>query len=113
LNAGTQPTFNLYVSRITVPTQVVWHQDDHCAASPPAGSAALFTAIPSAKKASEAFEHGHSVATDPCGAFSEHGYAGIEQKVVKEIAEFVRGKTTIDRTRSCLSKKRARDPSNL
>jgi len=27
-----------------------------------------------------------------CGAFSEHGYAGIEQKVVKEIAEFVRGK---------------------
>jgi hypothetical protein len=92
LNAGTQPTFNLYVSRITVPTQVVWHQNDQCVASPPAGSAALFTAIPSAKKASEAFEHGHSVATDPCGAFSEHGYAGIEQKVVKEIAEFVRGK---------------------
>ena len=61
-------------------------------ASPPAGSAALFTAIPSANKASQAFEHGHSVATDPCGAFSEHGYAGIEEKVVKEIAEFVRGK---------------------
>ena len=92
LNAGTQPTFNLYVSRITVPTQVVWHQDDHCVSSPPAGSAALFAAIPSAKKASEVFDGGHSVATDPCGAFSEHGYAGIEQKVVKEIAEFVRGK---------------------
>src|SRR5215510_9778149 len=92
LNAGTQPTFNLYVSRITVPTQVVWHQDDHCVSSPPAGSAALFTAIPSANKASQAFEGGHSVATDPCGAFSEHGYAGIEPKVVKEIAEFVRGK---------------------
>ena len=92
LNAANQPTFNLYVSRITVPAQVVWHQDDHCVSSPPAGSAALFAAIPSAKKASEVFERGHSVATDPCGAFSEHGYAGIEQKVVKEIAEFVRGK---------------------
>jgi hypothetical protein len=31
------------------------------------------------------------VATDPCGAFSEHGYAGIEEEVVKAIAEFVRG----------------------
>jgi hypothetical protein len=92
LNAANQPTFNLYVSRITIPTQVVWHQDDHCVSSPPDGSAALFAAIPSAKKASEVFDRGHSVATDPCGAFSEHGYAGIEPKVVKEIAEFVRGK---------------------
>jgi hypothetical protein len=91
-NSNNQATFNLYVSRITVPTQVVWHQDDHCVNSPPAGSAALLTAIPSARKASETFEHGHSVATDPCGAFSEHGYAGIEPKVVKEIAEFIRGK---------------------
>src|SRR5262249_1983966 len=92
LNVNNQPTFDLYKSRTTVPTQVVWHQDDHCQFSPPAGSAALFTAIPAAKKARETFEGGHSVATDPCGAFSEHGYAGIEQKVVREIAEFVRGK---------------------
>src|SRR5262249_4700531 len=74
LAAGNQPTFNLYVSRIIVPALVVWHQDDHCTFSPPAGSQALFTAIPSADKASRTFENGHSVATDPCGAFSEHGY---------------------------------------
>jgi pimeloyl-ACP methyl ester carboxylesterase len=89
LTLGTQPTFNLYAQRITVPTLVVWHQDDHCSVSPPAGSAALFTQIPSAGKASRTFEHGHSVATDPCGAFSEHGYAGIEEEVVKKIAEFM------------------------
>lgn len=89
LTLGTQPTFNLYALRITVPTLVVWHQDDHCSFSPPAGAAALFTQIPSADKASRAFEHGHSVATDPCGAFSEHGYAGIEEEVVKKIAEFI------------------------
>src|SRR6266436_6292764 len=40
-NPANQTTFNLYVSRITVPTLVVWHQDDHCTFSPPAGSAAL------------------------------------------------------------------------
>jgi len=28
----------------------------------------------------------------PCGAFSKHGYAGIEEEVVKKIAEFIRGK---------------------
>jgi hypothetical protein len=31
------------------------------------------------------------VATDPCGAFSEHGYAGIEERVVDHIADFIRG----------------------
>ena len=92
LSLANQPTFNLYASRITLPALVVWHQDDHCSLSPPAGSAALFAVIPSAGKASRTFEHGHSVATDPCGAFSEHGYAGIEEEVVKKIAEFIRGK---------------------
>jgi hypothetical protein len=86
-----QATFNLYASRITVPALLVWHRDDHCSFSLPAGSAVLFTAIPSAGKAQRTFEHGHSVATDPCGPFSEHGYAGIEEEVVEEIAEFIRG----------------------
>jgi hypothetical protein len=91
LPAADQPTFNLYASRITLPTLVVWHRDDHCPFSPPAGSAALFTVIPSADKAHRMFEGGHSVATDPCGAFSELGYAGIEEEVVEKIAEFIRG----------------------
>jgi len=88
---ANQPIFNLYASRITVPALVVWHEDDHCIISPPAGSAALFSLIPSAGKASSTFVGGHSVATDPCGAFSEHGYAGIEERVVKAIAQFIRG----------------------
>lgn len=90
VNPADQTTFNLYVSRIMVPTLVVWHQNDHCTLSPPAGSSALFTSIPSSTKDSESFRGGHSVATDPCGAFSEHGYAGIEEDVVKEIADFIK-----------------------
>ena len=89
---ANQTTFNLYASRITLPAQVVWHRDDHCTLSPPAGSATLFSLIPSIHKEQRSFAGGHSVATDPCGAFSEHGYAGIEEKVVEEIAEFIRGK---------------------
>jgi hypothetical protein len=90
LSSTDQPTFNLYVTRITVPTLVVWNQDDHCTASPPSGSAALFAAIPSSDKASDVLEGGHSVATDPCGAFSEHGYAGTARDAVKDIAQFIK-----------------------
>jgi pimeloyl-ACP methyl ester carboxylesterase len=91
-SSADQATFNLYAARITVPALVVWHQDDHCLSfSPPAGSAALFEVLPSIDKASASFEGGHSVAQDPCGPFSEHGYAGIEEEVVDEIAEFIRG----------------------
>jgi hypothetical protein len=79
-----QTTFNMYVSQITGPAFVVWHKDDHCTVSSPAGSQALFTTIPSHNKGSAAFQGGYSVATDPCGAFSEHGYAGIEDEVVKK-----------------------------
>jgi pimeloyl-ACP methyl ester carboxylesterase len=90
LSTADQPTFNLYVSRITVPTLVLWNQDDHCIASPPSGSAALFAAIPSSNKASDVLQGGHSVATDPCGAFSEHGYAGTARDAVKDIAQFIK-----------------------
>jgi alpha-beta hydrolase superfamily lysophospholipase len=90
LTPANEPTFNLYVSRIMVPTLVVWHVDDHCTFSPPSGSATLFAMIPSSRKAKDTFRHGHSVATDPCGGFSEHGYAGIEKDVVEKIAEFIR-----------------------
>src|SRR5262249_59988980 len=93
---ATQATFSLYASRITFRALVVWHRDDHCSFSPPAGSAALFAALPSIGKASIAFKGGHSVATDPCGAFSEHGYAGIEEEAVKAIAEVLLERTEQD-----------------
>ena len=91
LPTANQPTFNLYASRITLPALVVWEGNDHCTFSPPAGSATLFSLVPSNRKTRRSFELAHSVATDPCGAFSEHGYAGIEEEVVREIAAFILG----------------------
>jgi hypothetical protein len=91
LPTSVQPTFNQYAMSITRPAFVVWEANDHCTFSPPAGSANLFSIIHSTHKARRAFELAHSVATDPCGAFSEHGYAGIEAEVVREIAEFILG----------------------
>jgi hypothetical protein len=88
-NPADQTTFNMYAHQITVPTLVVWHHNDHCTFSPPSGSSTLLAIIPSSTKSSDVFQGGHSVATDPCGAFSEHGYAGIEDDVVKKIAHFI------------------------
>src|SRR5262249_12392864 len=96
LPLANQATFNLYVSRITIPALVAWHRDDPCPFVPPTGSAALFAALPSIGKASVSFTGGHSVATDPCDGFSENGYAGIEEEAVKEIAEFIRTGTEQD-----------------
>src|SRR5262249_20131699 len=93
---ANQTTFNLYASRITVPALVAWHRDDPCPFVPPAGSAALFAALPSTGKASISFTGGHSVATDPCDGFSENGYAGIEEEVVEAIADFIRKRTDQD-----------------
>ena len=93
---ANQATFNLYASRITVPALVAWHRDDPCPFVPPAGSAALFAALPSIGKASISFKGGHSVATDPCDGFSENGYAGIEEEVVEAIADFIRKGTEQD-----------------
>lgn len=90
-SSADQATFNLYAARITLPALVVWHQDDHCSVSPPDGSAALFEVLPSIDKARVSFDGGHSVAQDPCGPYSEHGYAGIEEEVVEKIADFILG----------------------
>jgi hypothetical protein len=62
LPAASQPTFNLYASRIMLPALVVWEGNDHCTFSPPAGSVNLFSLTPSHRKARRVLELAHSVA---------------------------------------------------
>jgi hypothetical protein len=50
----------------------------------------LLAAILSSNKASDVLKGGHSVATDLCGAFSEHGYGGTTRNAVKDIARFIK-----------------------
>jgi hypothetical protein len=98
LSLANQPTSNLYASRITLPALVVWHQDDHCSLSPPAGSAVLFALIPSAGKASRKFVHGHSVATEPCGALFRARLCRHRRKVGQDDCRIHPGEIWIDWT---------------
>lgn len=88
--AGLLATFSGYVANINRPTLVMWHKNDSCGVTTPANSAALFAAIPSMNKRSIVIMGGHSVATDNCGAFSEHGYTGVEKETVDKIANFIK-----------------------
>ena len=88
--AGNLAIFNDFVANINVPALVMWHKHDACGVSTPANSLALFNAIPSTNKQSRVIDGGHSVATDNCGAFSEHGYAGVEKEAVDKIADFIK-----------------------
>ena len=85
-----QQKFDSYKVAITKPTLVVWHNQDACSVSLPAGSLALFNAIPAAIKSSQIATGGHSVATDVCGGASWHGYAGVEPAAVAGIVAYIR-----------------------
>jgi hypothetical protein len=86
---GNQTKFDLYLSQITVPVAIYYNELDHCPLSPRDG--VLFGLIPKIKNESAfGIPGGHSVATDPCGAFSEHGAAGIETSVIINVIPYIK-----------------------
>ena len=87
---ANQALFDADKLRINKPTYVVWNAPDSCSVSPPAGSLALFNALTTATKSSLVMTGGHSVMSDLCGAFSWHGYAGLEAATVAPIVAYIR-----------------------
>jgi pimeloyl-ACP methyl ester carboxylesterase len=78
------------LEEITVPTLVVHHQSDGCVTSPFAGANMLTRQLKRApKKEFVAFQGGTPVG-DPCEAFSAHGFMGIDNEVVKAIADWIK-----------------------
>jgi pimeloyl-ACP methyl ester carboxylesterase len=72
---------------IAVPVLIVHHAHDGCRASPYAGAEALIDRLrASPKRDFMSFDGGDAPRSDPCEAFAQHGYLGIEDKVVDAIA---------------------------
>jgi hypothetical protein len=86
--SANQTKFDLYLSRITAPVAIFWNDHDHCAFSPPDRVALLLYQIKN--NHSIGITGGRSVATDPCGAFSEHGSAGMETVVVDNVIGIIK-----------------------
>jgi pimeloyl-ACP methyl ester carboxylesterase len=80
------------VAAIALPTLVVHNRDDACMLTP-------FSAVPAfverfkraPRKELIAVAGGSTPISDPCEALSRHGYIGIEDEVVGDIARWIKG----------------------
>ena len=88
----TEPSLGL--SKIAVPTLVVWHQEDVCPFSHKTGAPKVFTelvSVPKGKKSEIIIAKGApNVAMSLCSAFGFHGFNGSEDSVVGAIAKFIK-----------------------
>lgn len=87
-DAEIVPGFAL--AKIGVPTLMVHHRHDACPVTRYDDAVALlpaFTAAP--RRELLTFDGGDAPQGGPCGAFAEHGFAGLEATVVKAIADWI------------------------
>ena len=79
------------VGAITIPTLFVHNKEDGCVAATFGGVASLMDKFKgSPRKELIAVSGGSPPQSDPCQAFSRHGYLGIEDEVVGDIARWIK-----------------------
>ena len=77
---------------ITIPTLFVHNKEDGCVAATFAGVAPLMEQFKhTPRKELIAVSGGSPPQSDPCEAMSRHGYLGIEDEVVGDIARWIKG----------------------
>jgi pimeloyl-ACP methyl ester carboxylesterase len=81
------------LASITIPTLVMWHQNDACSATPAVSAMGVFnglTSLSASKKVTVAISKGRpNVAVHACSAFGPHGYNEAEQEAVDAIVSFI------------------------
>ena len=94
-NSTLQPHLGI----IKVPTYVAWHKDDTCSRTPgttaggnPQAVFNALTSVAASDKDWKEFTGGISVG-NVCDAFAYHGFNGIEDDVVRNIAAFIKKHT--------------------
>jgi hypothetical protein len=77
---------------VRVPTLVVHHEYDACIVTPGADAKALIGRVKAARKQLILFQGGEGGGTGEraCGPFAAHGYFGIDDEVVKAIADWIK-----------------------
>lgn len=87
-----RPVPAMPLDRIRIPVLVVHHEHDECPLCPFSETTTLMAKLESSpRKQLLAFDGGQSRG-DPCEAFAHHGYNGIEDEVVRQIAAWVLAK---------------------
>jgi pimeloyl-ACP methyl ester carboxylesterase len=83
------PVPQMTLERLKMPVLVVHHAQDPCNVCDPAALPALMAKLPAARSQLLTFTGGDSTGA-PCDPFSHHGYNGIEERVVADIAAWIR-----------------------
>jgi pimeloyl-ACP methyl ester carboxylesterase len=88
-NKGTH-VFETDLSKITAPAFVASHKGDECHVTPPSHVKKIAAKLKNSLTVKTMlFEGGDEPRGRACGAHSEHGFIGIEEKVVSSIVAFI------------------------
>lgn len=78
------------LDKIRVPTLIIHHNEDSCVVSDIYGAQKLPAQLSNTPRVEFiAFDGGATPKSGSCGALSEHGFLGLETKVVKTIADWI------------------------
>jgi len=81
----------LDLGKIKAPVLVMAHKEDQCHKTPPDGADTIASMLVSAKKVDlKYYTGGEPSESHPCKALSAHGFLGIEEKVIKDMAAFIK-----------------------
>jgi len=79
------------LEKIRIPTLIVSHREDECWPCPPEAAEMIAKGLINSPKVEvKYFSGGYAPRSEPCQALSEHGFYGIEGKVVDAIAHFIK-----------------------
>ena len=89
-----ETVFGADLERVSVPVLVVSHAGDRCAVTPASDAERIRRALPKSPKTEVMlFEGGLPPKSNECEAFAEHGYYGIEARVVDRISDWIKAQT--------------------
>jgi len=89
-NKGTH-VFDTPLNKITVPVFIAAHKNDKCHVTPPSHAKKIARKLKySSKVSAMIFDGGDEPSGRDCGSQSEHGFIGIEDKVVEAISQFIK-----------------------
>lgn len=93
-SAPNEQIADVQLGAIKVPTLLIGHVDDGCFVTPPGDLDGLAETLVNAPKVRvKLFDGGTETLANPCRALSAHGFIGIEPRVVRHVARFIRRNT--------------------
>ena len=88
--AAGETVFDSDLGAIAVPALVIANRGDTCPVAAPGFAPQILAALARSPKKEVVYVESRQLQSDPCEAYSPHGYLGIEAEVVQRIADWIR-----------------------